>query len=78
MNWDFLRREWGAVTFVLTVLVGLVVVPLGLVFANQSPGPVSASFPTPEVSAASAPRTAAEAPTASPTPPPSPTASPAR
>ncbi len=40
MNWAFVRREWGAVTFILTVLVGMVVVPLALYFANQGPGPL--------------------------------------
>ncbi len=40
MNWDFVRREWGAVTFILTVLVGIVIVPLALYFANQGPGPL--------------------------------------
>ena len=41
MNWEFVRREWGAVTFVLTVIVGMVVVPLALYFTNQGPAPVS-------------------------------------
>ncbi len=41
MNWEFVRREWGAVTFVLTVIVGMVVVPLALYFTNQGPAPVA-------------------------------------
>ncbi len=41
MSWEFIRREWGAVTFVLTVVVGMVVVPLALYFANLGPGPLS-------------------------------------
>jgi hypothetical protein len=41
VNWAFVRREWGAVTFVATVVLGMVVVPLALYFANQGPGPVS-------------------------------------
>ena len=41
MNWDFVRREWGAVTFVVTVVVGMIVVPLALYFANQGPGPLT-------------------------------------
>ena len=36
MNWSFVRREWGAVTFVLTVLIGIIVVPTALYFGNQS------------------------------------------
>ncbi len=37
-----MRREWGAVTFVLTVIAGMVVVPLALYFNNQGPAPVGA------------------------------------
>jgi hypothetical protein len=36
LSWRFLRREWGAVTFLLTVLLGIIVVPLALYFANAS------------------------------------------
>jgi hypothetical protein len=36
VNWPFARREWGAVTFALTVLVGMIVVPAALYFGNQS------------------------------------------
>ena len=42
MNWSVLRREWGAVTFVLTVLVGMIVVPLALYFTNQGPAAIAA------------------------------------
>jgi hypothetical protein len=41
VNWAVLRREWGAVTFVLTVVVGMIVVPLALYLANQGPGPIA-------------------------------------
>jgi hypothetical protein len=41
VNWAVLQREWGAVTFVLTVIVGMIVVPLALYFANQGPGAVA-------------------------------------
>ena len=41
MNWAVLRREWGAVTFVLTVVAGMVVVPVALYFANVSPTPIT-------------------------------------
>lgn len=34
MNTSFLWREWGAVTFVLTVAIGLVAVPLALYFGK--------------------------------------------
>jgi hypothetical protein len=36
VNRSFVRREWGAVTFVLTVLLGILVVPAALYFGNQS------------------------------------------
>ncbi len=52
MNWAFVRREWGAVTFVLTVIVGMIVVPLALFFASQGPGPVS----VPTITTVSSPR----------------------
>jgi hypothetical protein len=41
VNWAVLRREWGAVTFVLTVLVGAIIVPVALYFTNQGPGPIT-------------------------------------
>jgi quinol-cytochrome oxidoreductase complex cytochrome b subunit len=72
VNWEFVRREWGAVTFVITVVVGMVIVPLALFFANQGPGPVI----IPPVHTASTPasgaRTATPAHTNSPSPSPSP------
>ena len=37
MDRSFLRREWGAVTFVLTVFAGVLIVPLALILNNQSP-----------------------------------------
>ena len=38
MSWAFFRREWGAVTFVLAVLVGMIVVPVALYLAGVGPG----------------------------------------
>ena len=56
MNASFLRREWGAVTFVLTVFVGLVAVPLALYFGKQSPTPVAVQpSPTPAATSPAAP-----------------------
>lgn len=46
MNWSFVRREWGAITFVLTVLLGLVVVPVALYVESQGASPVVAATPT--------------------------------
>jgi hypothetical protein len=61
VNWSVLRREWGAVTFVLTVIVGMIVVPLALYFNNVGPAAIAA----PPVTTASAARASA-AETASP------------
>jgi hypothetical protein len=41
VNWAFVRREWGAVTFVLTVIVGMIVVPLALYFTNVGPAAIA-------------------------------------
>jgi hypothetical protein len=74
VNWGALRGEWGAVTFVLTVIAGMIVVPLALYFANMSPGAIA----TPIISTASSPR-ASSVETASPartSPTPSPSTSP--
>jgi hypothetical protein len=57
---SFLRREWGAVTFVLTVLIGLIVVPAALYF--EHPGTKAAS----SVPAASAPASPAPSRSGSP------------
>ena len=62
MNWAVLRREWGAVTFVLTVLVGMIVVPLALYFTNLGPGAIAIPGNTTTSSArASAAQTASPA-----------------
>jgi len=55
------------VTFVLTVIAGMIVVPLALYFANQGPGPVA----TPNISVTSSAR-ASSVETASPARSPSP------
>jgi len=71
VNWAVLRNEWGAVTFVLTVVAGLIVVPIALYFANVAPSAVT----TPNITTTSSARASgAELP--SPTPSPSPSASP--
>jgi hypothetical protein len=69
VNWAALRREWGAVTFVLTVIAGMIVVPLALYFANTGPGPIS----TPNLNTGSSARAST---VASPTPTPTPSHSP--
>jgi len=72
VNWSVLRKEWGAVTFVLTVIVGIIVVPLALYFTNQGPAAIAAPPVTTASSArASSVQVASPAQTAaSPTPSP--------
>ena len=66
MNWAVLRREWGAVSFVLTVLVGIVVVPLALYFTNQGPSAIiTPGLATSSAARATAAQTASPANTAS-------------
>jgi hypothetical protein len=43
VNLDVLRREWGAVTFVLTVLVGMILVPVALYLTGVGPSPITTS-----------------------------------
>jgi hypothetical protein len=69
VSWAFVRREWGAVTFVLTVLVGMVVVPVALYFTNLGPSPVvgpAISSPTASSARASGANTPTPTPTKSP------------
>ena len=77
MNWAFVRRVWGAVTFILTVLVGMVVVPLALYFANQGPGPLVLPPSNTATKAASSVRTS-PSPSTSPTAHKSPSPSPSK
>jgi hypothetical protein len=77
VNWAFLRREWGAIAFVVTVLIGIIVVPAALILKKQTAAwnnavLVAPSFtPSPTSSASSSPTT-------SPSATPSPSASPSR
>jgi hypothetical protein len=64
VNWAVLRQEWGAVSFVLTVLVGIIIVPLALYFTNQGPSQIT----TPGLTTTSSAR-ASSVPTASPASP---------
>jgi hypothetical protein len=73
VNWTSLRHEWGAVTFVLTVIAGMIVVPIALYFANQGPGAIA----TPNLSTSPTPiASSARLPTPTPSPSASPSASP--
>jgi hypothetical protein len=54
LSWSFIRREWGAVTFLLTVLIGIVAVPLALEIGNRSSAP-AAPVPRPAASAPASP-----------------------
>jgi hypothetical protein len=55
VNRSFLVREWGAVTFVLTVIVGILIVPIALIVGNKPPPPPALPNPTPTVSASASP-----------------------
>jgi len=55
VNRSFLVREWGAVTFVLTVLVGILIVPIALVVGNKPPPPPALPNPSPSVTASASP-----------------------
>ena len=71
MDWGtFLRREWGAVLFVLTVVVGLIAVPVALYFNGQKQA-AAIAVATPTPTPASAPRVASGATVTSPSPSPS-------
>jgi len=74
---ELFRREWGAVTFVLTVLAGLVIVPVAFVFLNHGAGQANltglSASPSPTAAASEARTTA---PTPSPVATPSASASP--
>lgn len=52
---QLIRREWGAVSFVLTVLAGLIIVPIAFIFLNKGPAPVNLPGPSPSVSASPSP-----------------------
>ena len=65
-----MKREWGAVTFVLTVIVGMIIVPVALYFANASPKALA----VPNVPITTSPR--ASGVHTSPTPSPSPKTTP--
>jgi hypothetical protein len=61
---SFIRREWGASTFVLAVAVGIIVVPIALAFGNHGLAQTPTNPPL-----ASSPRTStpSSSPTISPT-----------
>ncbi|MBO0703476.1 MAG: hypothetical protein J2P38_11120 [Candidatus Dormibacteraeota bacterium] len=65
MTWSFVRKEWGAISFVAAVIVGLIAVPVALLFHNPSNTGAPLNRPA-----------AVASPTGSPSPSPSPTASP--
>lgn len=50
-----IRREWGAVSFVITVLLGLIIVPLAFIFLNRGPAPVNLPAASPSPTVASSP-----------------------
>jgi hypothetical protein len=65
VNRSFFAREWGAVTFVLTVLIGIIVVPIALIVGNKPPPAPPLPNVTPSVSASPPPAASAPSPTPS-------------
>lgn len=73
MNWAFVRKEWGAISFVLAVIVGVIAVPVALLFHNDSNRGATLNQPASVSSPAASPTTSPTAsPTSSPTATPSP------
>jgi hypothetical protein len=70
VNWAFVRKEWGAVSFVLAVIVGLIAVPVALFLHNPSNTGAPHNNPAPVSTPATGARTSS--PTASPSPTPTP------
>ncbi|MBO0707216.1 MAG: hypothetical protein J2P43_00075 [Candidatus Dormibacteraeota bacterium] len=70
MNWSFARKEWGAISFVLAVIVGVIAVPVALIFHNDSNRGVALNQPAPITTPATTPTGSpgASSPTASPSP----------
>ena len=52
---QLIRKEWGAVSFVVTVIVGLIIVPAAFIFLNKGPAPVNLPEPSPSVSVSASP-----------------------
>jgi hypothetical protein len=76
VNASFLRREWGAVTFVLTVLVGIIIVPVALYFGHAGTAAGSSGPATP-ITASASPSSSASVSHSSPAvPAPAPSVSP--
>jgi hypothetical protein len=78
---QLIRKEWGAASFVVTVIVGLIIVPAAFIFLNKGPAPVNLPQPeaSPSVSVSASPSASPSpgaSPSASPTASPSPKASP--
>ena len=88
MNSDFLRREWGAVAFLIATALGVIVVPVGLnlnrrnvpaateslISASPSPGASASPSASPTVSPSASP-VASPSPSPVESPSPSPAAS---
>ena len=61
MNSDFLRREWGAVSFLVVTALGIIAVPIGLSLNRHTVPPAPAQLvqpcltPLPQVTPSAAP-----------------------
>ncbi|MGH7912909.1 MAG: hypothetical protein ACREQM_13195 [Candidatus Dormibacteraceae bacterium] len=76
MNWSFVRKEWGAVSFVVAVIVGVIAVPVALIVHNPSNTGATLQSPAPVSTPASSARTLTPSPAASPSASPSPSSTP--
>jgi hypothetical protein len=66
---DFLRREWGAISFLIVTALGVVVVPIGLNLNHRNFGPPAETLVAPSAAPSTSPSAAASpSPAASPTP----------
>lgn len=74
MNWAFVRKEWGAISFVLAVILGVIAVPVALIIHNPSNAGAPHNNPAPVSTPATGARTSSPSPAASPSPTSSPTA----
>lgn len=69
MNNEFLRREWGAVSFLIVTALGIVVVPIGLnLRGGTTPAAVTLSSPSPSPSPSPSGATPAPSVVVSPSP----------
>jgi hypothetical protein len=69
VNNEFLRREWGAVSFLVVTALGIVVVPIGLnLRGGTTPAAITLSSPSPNPSSSASEPAATPSVSVSPSP----------